>query len=243
MKVTSISLIAALFSPAAMAQPTEGEPPVPLRVAELVVDIRQNLNAGDHLRESRSGVATFMREAPSLTTFTIDDDFVSTLTDEEIVDYVASWIDFALTCRSATAARTSPGQYTGDDPPPDAPPVPGCNQPDIELDGWIGSRFDLSLFVEGTRTHAPSLEWAIQGLTASNYQEDEFYRTNSDTLSGWIGDPESIALVSFDTEEGRQLYDALDNYEDIYQFRLMSFWGYVGFADGQASLLMMMPVN
>ena len=123
--------------------------------------------------------------------------------------------------------------------------MPGCNEPEVGLNNWIGSQRDLDRFLEGTRRHSPSLEWARQGLSASRYWESDFYRANSETLSGWVGSPEGIALVSSEDREGRKLYEAFEQYEDggIYRFRLLDIQGYIGFADGEAKVLMMMPYS
>ena len=220
---------------------------IPLRVAELIIEIKHNLNAGDHLRMAKADVVSLMRQTQpySYVTFRLSHALIPSLTDDQLVEYVANWVDVALVCWSAGASREifpDDAIIITDDTRTVS--IPGCGNRDrdIELD-WIGTQDDLMKFLEATEDNAPSLKQTAQRLIDFPYWETDTYNPSVDILGSNVGEPyEWMELIPNEKRDGEGLYEILD-YESIYEFRLFGFWGYIGFTDGKAKLLMMMPVS
>ena len=240
MNIPSIALTVALFVPWIQAQET------PRPVEELLVDIRQKLNAGDLLWRSKDDVAALIRHAPGALTLGLPSDLVATLTDDEIAGYISAWVDLALICRADEDSRYSLEEYYAD-PPKNPPPPPIANSPGCKdwtevANAPIWTLDDLDEFVGLMEARTPLLKQLAQTLTSppSPYWEKDVYLANRDTISGWLGNPEIVARMA--PHRTQHLYELLD-YDDIYIFRIMGFTGYIGASDGQANLLMLMPVK
>ena len=247
MNALPIALTAALLSSGAptaalLSSGVQAGGIVAPEVTTLVAGLRENLDAGERIRDSGTDTAALIRRYPEFWMPGFEGSLADELTDEELLGYAAGWADFALICRSELNARLPITDYrfyrAAPGPPAEAVP-PGCGDPRVNLK-FIVTKGQMETFLGLADVHAYSLKATARRLSDSDYSTTAAYLNNGDTLTNWLGGPESIERIPEDTGDGIELRKVLD-YDEYYVFRLMEFLGYVGLKGSKAKLLLLMP--
>ena len=205
---------------------------IPPEVEALVTDIKENLNPGHHLRQSREHLFRLIDHRGGDTwseIHGIDPQLADSLTEDEMMDYIARRTNFALICKTESYIRQL------------QPWPPSVCQEGLPKEIWgasVETRERFTELVTFMDAHSASLEEFVTSFTS---------------LPDWMRLDAEVVMVRNSNKDGDivtgEMFEAmmknhfgLDNYAIVYTFELMNseIFGVVGFVNGQAKLLQMM---
>ena len=192
-----------LFNTATMAQS------IPVAVEKLIDDIQKNLNVGSHIRNSKEDFVAFIRSRKHRE---ISDIVMSSLTDDELVEYSANRADFRLICATENIMRIFNNDSEENHP--------NCD----EMEWWmnhvkIETKDDMTNFLRIFAQRKPSFVGIAHKLITSRHWEVLPYAY------------ERYSMIS--------LIPKIGNYDyETYIFITMGLTGLIGHKNGQAKLLM-----
>ena len=239
--VKTTFILSAIFSLGTFATPTgAAQNRVPPEVKDLVTELRENLNPGEHLQHSRKEAVGLIRHAPQLVVlpFFLEEHPISHLTDDEIFDYLVLESEFFLVCSTYLGNR-----YFIDKHPK------RTIIPDVCENHFLSTGEKLNAFTDVINYYKAdysSIQAMAKNLVQSRYWESTIYKVNSDTLlSDFEETTETLKKIEIPPSALKEWNDLLAKVPslqnaDVYFFRLLSSWGYIAFENGQARLIMLM---
>ena len=237
MKILSFVFATAFFTPLLLVKAQT----VPAEVEALFSDIKENLNASRHLRQahrelitsSKVDTSAFWPDAWS-SLYSLAPGLIPQLADDEMVNFIAARADFALVCRAEA--------YSGINVKIRVPfsrrlESSVCEQgiPDFIWGMTIETREEFDDAQRFLTKHNASLRQVAEALADRSYWTRLSPRRNVDPVGADSATP----------EEQRTLNELATffNQDEVYVFFFVNVQGVIGFKNGQAKLLMMVPIS
>ena len=237
MKILSFVFAAALFVPSFLVKAQT----VPAEVEALFSNIKENLNPGHHLRQAHGELIASSQVDTSAfwddmwsELYSLAPSLIPQLTNDEMVNFIAARADFALVCLAESFS--------------------GIN---VKIRIPFSRRLESSVCEQGL----PDFIWGMTIETREEFDDAwRFLNRRTASLrqvaealsdrSYWTrlspeGNVDPIGTDSAPPEEQGILNSLLTffNQDELYAFSLVHIQGMIGLKNGQAKLLIMVPIS
>ena len=237
MKILSFVFATAFFAPLFLVKAQI----VPAEVEALFSDIKENLNAGHHLRLAHGELIASLKADTSSSfwdgalseLYGLAPGLIPQLADDEMVNFIAACADFNLTCLAEADSGIDVKIHA---PFSRRQESSICEQglPGFMWGAIIETREEFDDALRFLNTHSANLKQIAKTLTQNSYWTKLPFQGHGPVGTDSTTPKEREAI-------NRLLY--VFNQDELYLFYFIGNFGMIGFKNGQAKLLRMAPFS